>query len=362
MTKTGVVCDKNLCLITQQLEARCQKLNQQSWSYLMSLKHFLLSSIAMSFTISGAYAADAVVGEPEATEYVRVCDAYGTGFFYIPGSETCLKMGGFVRDDISTKTGADGFDHQARGRLEFTSKNESEIGTVTGWIRFEQLQHSAKGQEVKNQYSLGVGGLEMGYRESQWERFSKKGGLTDHGANYGKQDRHYISYTYSEDAYSAIVSLDHDDSANYTPDVMIGVSGKFDKMSASLSAGYDETAKDASGKATLNTELNKIKLRIIGQYASGKNSYWYSTAAGKDAESSAFGVIAGFSAPLGDKLNLAFDAGYDKATGGKATVMTIGNLEYKIASGFTSLLEVKHEKTSGKKATNSGFIRFQRSF
>jgi hypothetical protein len=23
-------------------------------------------------------------------EYVRVCDAYGTGYFYIPGTETCV--------------------------------------------------------------------------------------------------------------------------------------------------------------------------------------------------------------------------------------------------------------------------------
>lgn len=29
-------------------------------------------------------------------EYVRICDAYGTGFFYIPGTDTCLRVGGYV--------------------------------------------------------------------------------------------------------------------------------------------------------------------------------------------------------------------------------------------------------------------------
>jgi len=29
-------------------------------------------------------------------EYVRICDAYGAGFFYIPGTETCLRIGGLV--------------------------------------------------------------------------------------------------------------------------------------------------------------------------------------------------------------------------------------------------------------------------
>jgi len=29
-------------------------------------------------------------------EYVRICDAFGTGFYYIPGTETCLQIGGRV--------------------------------------------------------------------------------------------------------------------------------------------------------------------------------------------------------------------------------------------------------------------------
>jgi hypothetical protein len=35
-----------------------------------------------------------VLAEP--VEYVRVCDAYGAGFYYIPGTETCLRVGGYV--------------------------------------------------------------------------------------------------------------------------------------------------------------------------------------------------------------------------------------------------------------------------
>ncbi|MGO8499682.1 porin, partial [Rhizobium ruizarguesonis] len=42
-------------------------------------------------------AADAIVAaEPEPVEYVRVCDADGTGYFYIPGTETCLKIEGYI--------------------------------------------------------------------------------------------------------------------------------------------------------------------------------------------------------------------------------------------------------------------------
>lgn len=34
-------------------------------------------------------------------EYVRICDSYGTGFYWIPGTDTCLKVGGRVRYDMS---------------------------------------------------------------------------------------------------------------------------------------------------------------------------------------------------------------------------------------------------------------------
>ena len=33
-------------------------------------------------------------------EYVRICDTYGAGFYYIPGTETCLRFSGLIRYDI----------------------------------------------------------------------------------------------------------------------------------------------------------------------------------------------------------------------------------------------------------------------
>ena len=56
----------------------------------MKLKSLLLGSAAVLVAVSGARAADAIVVEPEPVEYVRVCDAYGKGWFYIPGTETCI--------------------------------------------------------------------------------------------------------------------------------------------------------------------------------------------------------------------------------------------------------------------------------
>jgi hypothetical protein len=37
----------------------------------------------------------------KAVEYVKICTAYGAGFFYIPGSDTCIKIGGYMRADVT---------------------------------------------------------------------------------------------------------------------------------------------------------------------------------------------------------------------------------------------------------------------
>ncbi|MGE3991485.1 porin, partial [Pseudorhodoplanes sp.] len=30
-------------------------------------------------------------------EYVKICSLYGVGYYYIPGTDTCIKIGGYVR-------------------------------------------------------------------------------------------------------------------------------------------------------------------------------------------------------------------------------------------------------------------------
>jgi len=74
----------------------------------MNIKSLLLGSAAALVAVSGARAADAIVAdEPEPAEYGRVCDAFGTGFFYIPGTETCLKINGYVWYQSITNLGDD---------------------------------------------------------------------------------------------------------------------------------------------------------------------------------------------------------------------------------------------------------------
>jgi hypothetical protein len=62
------------------------------------IKSLILGSAAGLVAMGGAQAADLPV-KAKAVEYVKVCSLYGAGFWYIPGTDTCIKIGGAIRID-----------------------------------------------------------------------------------------------------------------------------------------------------------------------------------------------------------------------------------------------------------------------
>jgi len=64
------------------------------------VKSLVLGSSAILLAVSGAQAADLPV-KAKAVEYVRICSLYGAGFWYIPGTDTCIKLGGYLRVDTT---------------------------------------------------------------------------------------------------------------------------------------------------------------------------------------------------------------------------------------------------------------------
>ncbi|MFD2180955.1 porin [Rhodoplanes azumiensis] len=69
------------------------------------VKTLLLGSAAGLVAIAGAQAADLPV-KAKPVEYVKVCSLYGAGFYYIPGTDTCVKIGGYVRGQYYYGNGA----------------------------------------------------------------------------------------------------------------------------------------------------------------------------------------------------------------------------------------------------------------
>ena len=63
-------------------------------------KGLLLGSAAALVATGGAQAADLPV-KAQPVQFVKICSLYGVGFYYVPGTDMCLKIGGWVRAEYA---------------------------------------------------------------------------------------------------------------------------------------------------------------------------------------------------------------------------------------------------------------------
>ena len=121
------------------------------------VKSLLLGSAAGLVAVAGAQAADLPV-KAKPVQYVKICSLYGVGFYYIPGTDMCIKIGGYVRFEAawntngsSTRTqGADLNNrfsnelwYRVRGYITADARNQTEYGTVRGYIAVGILTDTA---------------------------------------------------------------------------------------------------------------------------------------------------------------------------------------------------------------------------
>src|SRR3954471_12049917 len=102
------------------------------------VKSLILGSAAGLIAVSGAQAADLPV-KAKAVEYVRICSLYGAGFYYMPGTDTCIKFGGYLRADTLFGTdndygfagGSTGASNRLSNRVQTRARTDFTIDTRT---------------------------------------------------------------------------------------------------------------------------------------------------------------------------------------------------------------------------------------
>jgi hypothetical protein len=113
------------------------------------VKSLLLGSAAGLVAVAGAQAADLPV-KAKPVQYVKICSLYGVGFYYIPGTDMCIKIGGWVRAEYGwgqngnfawgwannnvNNRSTNNSDFRARGYITADARNQTEYGTVRGYI------------------------------------------------------------------------------------------------------------------------------------------------------------------------------------------------------------------------------------
>ncbi len=287
----------------------------------MNIKSLLLGSAAALIAVSGARAADAVVvAEPEPAEYVKICDVYGSGYFYIPGTETCLRIGGYVRYDIG---GGDvgSFDGARSNDVEdgknqgtwykntrFTLKTwtgqETELGTLKTYTetRFnfgnnnrdpDFGSNAAGNKDVSLNFAwIQLGGLRVGKDESAFDTFIGYAGnvIQDTLVPYGDFDTNVVQYYFDAgNGFSAVLSLEEGSGGgaedalgnglygvgtidSYVPHVVGGVKWTQGWGAITGVVAYDSNYEEVAGKVRLDVNVsNELSLFIMGGYGTDDN-------------------------------------------------------------------------------------------
>jgi len=129
------------------------------------VKSLLLGSAAGLVAVTAGQAADLPV-KAKPVEYVKICSLYGAGFYYMPGTDLCIKVGGWVRAEAvyggngsmtwgpfsanANQRSTSNFVERARGYITADTRSQTEYGTVRGYL--------AVGVNT-NDVGLQVGGL-----------------------------------------------------------------------------------------------------------------------------------------------------------------------------------------------------------
>ena len=338
----------------------------------MNIKSLLIGSAAALAAVSGAKAADAIVAaEPEPLEYVRVCDAFGTGFFYIPGTETCLKFGGYVRFQTEfgrDRSGTSDWDSFTRAQFEVDTRTDTELGALRGFIGFRGNADNGSAADSSvfvDQAFIELGGLKVGKFYSWWDDgLSGEADVLSTNALFNS-----IRYTYDAGSFYAGLSVDELEGVTYavTGDQPnnVGISGalggKFGGAAVEVLGGYDVDRSNGAARIIATADVGPGTLGLAGVWASGANAYY---------AVSEWAVAAQYAYKATDKLTITPGVQYYSGFG-LVSQDTFSNndgwkggltVDYKITDGLSTKLAVNYQDIDNTPKDWSGFVRLQRSF
>jgi hypothetical protein len=346
----------------------------------MNIKSLLLGSAAALVAVSGARAADAVViAEPEPMEYVRVCDVYGTGYYYIPGTETCLHIGGRVRFDINAASSYalnsdNGWRTRSRAEIYMDSASETEYGTLktNAVFRFDFDGDYNDGAHTNTSLiaaNITLGGLLVGLADSNYTTFTGYAGdiINDDVVSYGEFEVNQIQYSFNAGGFTGIVSLEDDslDDENYMVDVVGGIGFTVGDFGIKVVGGYDESAEEGGIKGRLDAKFGAVSAFVMAAYNTDGNT------TNKFAPAGVAGIGWGdwaLWAGLGTQFSDTLGGNVQVAYTDNETLAIAANLKWYPVQNLLIMPEVTYTKVddvllgSTDDDTWNAMVRFQRTF
>jgi hypothetical protein len=339
----------------------------------MKLGTLLLGTAAGLMVASAAQAAD-LPGEPvpAAVDYVKVCDTFGAGFFYIPGTETCLDISGRVRFRVEYTGGdavVDTLDFHADGRLQFDTRSSTEYGTLR---TFFQISDGFGGADVDdNGVEIDLAFIQLGYLT-----VGRQGDVANGDVLYGDASFAYV--TGDSDLTGIAVLVDDLGGGFYVGAGLYGNDGELDETiwadvpgddfdfqaqfavgiadqpwgAVDLSAAYnaDPTAPDFwTVKATADLSLAEgFNARLVAAYFD-------------QDDFDAITLAAAASYAFSDAATVYAGLRYDILDGDDDFGANVG-VDYTVVNGLVLTAEFAYDDNAGADESYAGLLQLSRSW
>ncbi|WP_068315870.1 porin [Polycladidibacter hongkongensis] len=260
----------------------------------MNAKLIAMAAAAAAAATS-AQAAD-LPAAAEPVDYVQACDAFGAGFFKLPGKDTCIKVGGRIRVDATSgdlqDSKGDEYKFSSKGYLYLTSMTDTEIGIIKTYTEFTGKHDEKGGEKIGSgdtyiQFSLGAGDLsfgKMGDAFAGFTGFAEVGVADRDWADTGSlQVRFAAPLGNGVTATMALADSNALDGADHKVDLQGALEmaqgwGKVKVSAAAHQSAFDKVgyAVNANGEFTMDA----ITIGLGGQYA--KDALKYAGASNDD--------------------------------------------------------------------------------
>ena len=210
-------------------------------------KSFLVGCAAAFMTVGAAQAADLPV-KAKPVQYVKICSMYGAGFYYIPGTDTCIRVGSYVRSQLEWGS-VNGVSPGTNGPSGFaTSSSSGAIGTITngqfdrGSNNFNMTNRGVLSADVRSQTEFGtvrgyiaLGGQSISNGTTTPTFFFERAFIQWAGFTFGRTQSFFDVFTTTE-RFGYNESKTSGDTYNYGVD-LVGYTAQFGNgFSASISA------------------------------------------------------------------------------------------------------------------------------
>jgi len=369
----------------------------------MNFKTFLLGSAAALMVAGGAQAADLTVAEP--VDYVKVCDAFGTGYWYAPGTDTCIKIGGWVRFGVEFGEDIDGGpisnDYQFRTRtsLQVTASSMTEYGPLTAFMDYRIESYGSANVDAERAY-LDAGWLQLGPIQAGkfTSAFDFGGGYTDDGGIRSDETVDHIQLNYALNGFGIILSVeDPQDRTEENVGIFSGDEEDFPDLIAALTyssgifsgklagAFVDSAYDDDQGFAVIGgveVALDSFspgdKFKISAAYADGAPSFIGATNVGASGNGNGDGwnLLASYIHFWAPNLNSSITASYVDYSGDQFGGVDDGveawevtfDTAYKPVNNLTLLGEIGYQEVEYSNPLDDdvdgffGLVRLQRDF